>query len=605
MALGGYANRVAWIDLNKGAIEYKPIAEEDAIKYIGARGLGVKYVFDNGPKVEALSPDNILCFMNGPLTGTDANMSGRMAVVTKSPLTGTVTDSHHGGWSAARMKWAGFDGLVFKGKAEKPVYAYVEDGKVELHDASDLWGKGVHETIKILQERHGGAKDLSVIAIGPASEKLVKFGCWINENDRASGRGGTGCVGGSKNLKAIVIKGKHADRPRPVDKAGWTEAHKRALATIMDEANVTSPRKGGLSVYGTNVLMNISNNMGALPARNGQLTSFYENGEKISGEYVKANILVNDPTCHACPVACKKEVEVKEGPFKVHMESVEYEPAWALGAFCDNADINAVAYIIDRANDWGYDAIEIGTVLAMYMEYTQLGHANGDGLAWGDTMGMLELGRKIAFREGIGDILAEGTGPAAAKLGHPELAMAVKGQGIPAYDPRGLKGMGLGYATSNRGACHLRGYSPASELGLIPLKTDPLAWEGKGALLKLLQDLFSFMDSLDLCKFSSFAEGAEEFALQYSAMTGRTITADDVLETGERIYNLERHYNNLNGFDAKDDTLPKRFLEEASTHPGNKGHVCELDKMLADYYNLRGWVDGVVPEAKLKELAIV
>jgi len=605
MALGGYANRVAWIDLNKGAIEYKPIAEEDAIKYIGARGLGVKYVFDNGPKVEALSPDNILCFMNGPLTGTDANMSGRMAVVTKSPLTGTVTDSHHGGWSAARMKWAGFDGLVFKGKAEKPVYAYVEDGKVELHDASDLWGKGVHETIKILQERHGGAKDLSVIAIGPASEKLVKFGCWINENDRASGRGGTGCVGGSKNLKAIVIKGKHADRPRPVDKAGWTEAHKRALATIMDEANVTSPRKGGLSVYGTNVLMNISNNMGALPARNGQLTSFYENGEKISGEYVKANILVNDPTCHACPVACKKEVEVKEGPFKVHMESVEYEPAWALGAFCDNADINAVAYIIDRANDWGYDAIEIGTVLAMYMEYTQLGFANGDGLAWGDTMGMLELGRKIAFREGIGDILAEGTGPAAAKLGHPELAMAVKGQGIPAYDPRGLKGMGLGYATSNRGACHLRGYSPASELGLIPLKTDPLAWEGKGALLKLLQDLFSFMDSLDLCKFSSFAEGADEFALQYSAMTGRTITADDVLETGERIYNLERHYNNLNGFDAKDDTLPKRFLEEASTHPGNKGHVCELDKMLADYYNLREWVDGVVPEAKLKKLAIV
>jgi aldehyde:ferredoxin oxidoreductase len=605
MEMGGYANRVAWIDLTTGAIEYKPIAEEDAIKYIGGRGLGVKYVFDNGPKVDALSPDNILCFMNGPLTGTDANMSGRMAVVTKSPLTGTVTDSHHGGWSAARMKWAGFDGLVFKGKAKKPVYAYVEDGKVELHDASDLWGKGVHETIKILQERHGGAKDLSVMAIGPAGEKLVKFACWINENDRASGRGGTGCVGASKNLKAIVIKGKHADRPRPVDKVAWTEAHKRALATIMDEANVTSPRKGGLSVYGTNVLMNITSNMGALPTRNAQLTSFRENGEKISGEFVKANILVNDPTCHACPVACKKEVEVKEGPFKVHMESVEYEPAWGLGAFCDNPDINAVAYIIDKANDWGYDAIEIGTVLAMYMEYTQLGYANGDGLAWGDTMGMVELARKVAGREGIGDILAEGTGAAAAKLGHPELAMAVKGQGIPAYDPRGLKGMGLGYATSNRGACHLRGYSPASELGLIPLKTDPLAWEGKGALLKLLQDLFSFSDSLDLCKFSSFAEGPEEYAQQFSAMTGRTITADEVLKTGERIYNLERYYNNLNGFGGKDDSLPKRFLEEPSTESGSKGHVCELDKMLADYYNLRGWVDGVVPEAKLKELAIV
>jgi aldehyde:ferredoxin oxidoreductase len=464
---------------------------------------------------------------------------------------------------------------------------------------------GVHNTIEFLKELHGEDKDISVIAIGPAGEKLVKFANWMNENDRASGRGGTGAVGGSKHLKAIVIKGKHVDRPRPVDKWGWTAAHKRALATIMDEANVTSPRKGGLSVYGTNVLMNIDSNMGALPARNGQWASFRENAEKISGEYVKEHILVNDPTCHACPVACKKEVEVKEGPFKVHMESVEYEPAWSLGAFCDNADINAVAYIIDKANDWGYDAIEIGTVLAMYMEYTELGYANGDGLAWGDTHGMVEVGRKIAFREGIGDILAEGTGAAAAKLGHPELAMAVKGQGIPAYDPRGLKGMGLGFATSNRGACHLRGYSPASELGLIPLKTDPLAWEGKGALLKLLQDLFSFMDSLDLCKFSSFAEGAEEYALQFSAMTGRTITAEDVLETGERIYNLERYYNNLNGFSGKDDTLPKRFLEEPSVEAGSKGHVCELDKMLADYYQLREWVDGVVPEAKLKKLAII
>jgi len=604
MNLGGYANRVAWIDLTKGTVEYKPIAEEDALKYIGARGLGVKYVFDNGPKVDPLSPENILCFMNGPLTGTDANMSGRMAIVTKSPLTGTVTDSHHGGWSAARLKWAGFDGLVFKGKAEKPVYAYVENGQVTLHDASDLWGKGVHETIKILQERYGNEKELSIIAIGPAGENLVKFACWVNENDRASGRGGTGCVGGSKHLKAIVIRGKHADRPRPVDRDGWKTAHQRALATIMDEANVTSPRKGGLSVYGTNVLMNITNNMGALPSYNSKVTSFGENGELISGEWVKANILVNDPTCHACPVACKKEVEVKEGPFKIHMESLEYEPAWSLGANCGNNDAGAIAYMIDRANDYGYDAIEIGDVLSLYMEYSERGYANGDGLAWGDRHGMVELMRKIAYREGIGDILAEGTGKAAAKLGHPELGMHVKGQGIPAYDPRGLKGMGIAYATSNRGACHLRGYTPASELGLIPLKTDPLAWKGKGELLKLLQDLHAFSDSLDLCKFSAFAEGAEEYALQYSAMTGRAITADEVLKTGERIYNLERYYNNLCGFDGKDDTLPERFLKEPSTMPGSQGHVCELDLMKEEYYRVRGWDNGVVTEAKLKELGI-
>ncbi|MCU0503549.1 MAG: aldehyde ferredoxin oxidoreductase, partial [Anaerolineae bacterium] len=303
MALGGYANKVAWIDLSKGQIEYKPIADEDARKYIGARGLGVKYVFDNGPAVDPLSPDNILAFMNGPLTGTDVNLSGRMAVCTKSPLTGTVTDSHHGGWSAARLKWAGFDGLVFKGKAAKPVYAVVEDGKVTLHDASDLWGKHVHETIKLLQARHGGEKDLSVLTIGPAGEKLVKFACWMNENDRSSGRGGTGCVGGSKNLKAIVIKGKHADRPRPANREAFREAQKVALAQLSDERVLTSPRKGGLSVYGTNVLMNITSGMGALPVRNGQETSFGERAELLSGEHVKATILVNDPTCHACPVA--------------------------------------------------------------------------------------------------------------------------------------------------------------------------------------------------------------------------------------------------------------------------------------------------------------
>ena len=609
MEFGGYADRVAWIDLTTGTVVHKPIAEEDARKYVGARGLGVKYVFDNGPTVDPLSPDNILCFMNGPLTGTDANMSGRMAVVTKSPLTGTVTDSHHGGWSAARLKWAGFDGLVFRGKSEKPVYAYVENGEVTLHDATDLWGKGVHETIKLLEERHGDEKTLSVIAIGQASENLVKFGCWINEDDRASGRGGTGCVGGSKHLKAIVIRGNHADRPRPLDKAGFDDARKLALSQIMNEDVVTAPRKGGLSVHGTNVLMNMTSEMGGLPARNGQTSSFGERAELLSGEYVKEHILVNDPTCHACPVACKKEVDIKEGPFKVHMESLEYEPAWALGAFCDNDNVASVAYLIDRANDWGFDAIEIGTVLAMYMEYTQHGYANGDGLAWGAAQSMVELARKVAFREGVGDILAEGTGKAAEKLGHPELGMAVKGQGIPAYDPRGIKGMGLGYATSNRGACHLRGYTPAAEVVgnvLGPSEVvDPLAWEGKAGLVITFQHVHTMTDCLDLCKFSTFAESLDAYAAQLSTMTGMACTADDLLKLGERVYNLERYYNNMAGFGGDDDTLPRRFLEESSPAGGSKGHVCELDKMLPEYYDLRGWVNGLVPVAKLKELEIL
>ena len=608
MELGGYANRIAHIDLTTRTVEYKPIPVEWALKYVGARGLGVRYLLENGPQVDPLSPDNLLCFMNGPLTGTDANMSGRQAVVTKSPLTGTVTDSHIGGWSAARLRWSGFDGLIFKGKASTPVYVYVHDGEVEILDASDLWGKGIHEVRPILQERYG-EKDLSITAIGQAGENLARFACWVNENDRAAGRGGTGCVGGSKNLKAVVVKATK-QRPKAKNTDAWKPAHKQALAVIMDEKNITSPRKGGLSVYGTNVLMNITNTMGALPAMNSQVTSFGEGAERISGEYVKENILVEDPTCHACPVACKKEVEIKEGPYAgLRMESVEYEPAWSIGANCGNDDIASVAKIIDLCNDYGLDAIEIGNVMAVYMEATQRGYTNGDhGLEWGDQAAMVATVPKMAFREGVGDVLAEGAARVAIHFGHPELAMTVKGQSIPAYDPRGLKGMGIAYATSNRGACHLRAYTPAAELGVTPfgsIKVDPLAWEGKGELTKIFQDLHAFSDSLDLCKFSAFAEGAEEYATQYGAMLGIPFTVDDVMRTGERIYNLERYYNNLAGFGEGSDYLPTRFTNEPSTMPGSQGHVCELNEMLAEYYTVRGWVNGVVPEAKLKELEII
>jgi aldehyde:ferredoxin oxidoreductase len=608
MTLGGYANNLAWVDLTTGKVEFKPIPEDLARKYIGGRGLGVKFVFDNGPKVDALSPDNILCFMNGPLTGSEANMSGRMAVVTKSPLTGTVTDSHHGGWSAARLRWAGFDGLIFKGKAAKPTYAYIHDGKLELLDAKEVWGKGVHDTVKYFNDKYG-EKDLTVITIGPAGENLVKFACWVNENDRASGRGGTGCVGGSKNLKAIVIKAEK-NITKAADREAWKAAHERALKGIMAPENITSPRKGGLSVYGTNVLTNIDNNIGAYPTKNSQYASYGKDAETLSGEWVKENILVDDPTCHACPVACKKEVEIKDGPYKgLRMESVEYEPAWSVGANCGNPNARLVAKMIDLCNDFGIDAIETGHPLAVWMEASQRGYTNSDGkLEWGDGDGMTKAAEMIAFRKGLGNVMAEGTNATAAHFGHPELAMTCKGQGIPAYDPRGLKGMGLGYATSNRGACHLRAYTPAAELGVMPfgsLKVDPLAWKGKGGLVKVFQDIHAFSDSMDLCKFSAFAMGADEYALQYSAMTGIPFTTDDVLKTGERIYNLERHYNNLNGFREGSDTLPKRFLEEPSDQPGSAGNVCELDKMLVEYYEARGWKDGVVPEAKLKELGIV
>jgi len=606
MKIGGFANRIAHVDLTAGKVEYKGIPEEWARKYIGARGLGVRYVFENGPQVDPLSPDNLLCFMNGPLTGTAANMSGRLAVVTKSPLTGTVTDAHQGGWSAARLRWAGFDGIVVRGKADRPVYLYIADGEVEIRDAAAVWGKDTHETRDQFRGEFG-EKDLTVISIGPAGENLVRYSAWMNEDDRAAGRGGTGCVGGSKHLKALVVKAKKAI-PEPKRKDDWKPAHKRALGGIMDPKNITAPRKGGLSVYGTNVLMNIANVMGALPTKNAQLTSFGDKAEKISGEYVKENLLVNDPTCHACPVACKKEIEITEGEFKgLRMESVEYEPSWCLGANCENDNIESIAYMIDMANRYGLDAIEIGDVLGTYMEATDKGLAQkkGDeGLAWGDYRGMIETIEKVVRREGIGDVLANGIAPTAEHFGDPAIGMHCKNQGLPAYDPRGMKGMGVAYATSNRGACHLRAYTPASETGVIALRTKPLEYKGKGELTKLLQDLHAFSDSMDLCKFSAFAMGAEEYAQQYAAMTGVDFTADDVLAAGERIYNLERRYNNLAGFGAGSDTLPERYTKEASTMGGSEGHVCELEPMLEEYYKARGWDNGVVPESKLAELQV-
>ncbi|MCF6092921.1 aldehyde ferredoxin oxidoreductase family protein [Microaerobacter geothermalis] len=600
MSLGGYRNREAWVDLTTGSVEYKTINEEYARKYVGGRGLGVRYMLDNGPEVEAFSPENLLCVMTGPLTGTRVNMSGRLCVVSKSPLTGTVTDSHMGGWTAARLKWAGLDNIIFKGKSDKPVYLLVENGEATLHDASDLWGKSTRETVKKLQERYGS--ETSVMAIGIAGENLVRFAGFINEHDRAAGRGGTGAVAGYKNLKAIVIKAEQkGNMPEANNKEKFPEAQKKALKALMDSP-VTAPKKGGLSLYGTNVLTNIINEAGALPTRN-SLESHFANAEAHSGETIRDTILVSEPTCHACPVACKKEVEVKDGKYKTKVESYEYESAWALGANCGCDNRDAIAYMINQCNEYGIDTIEIGNTLSMVMEASERGLIQ-EKISWGDADSMIDLIEKTVRREGIGDILAEGTGRAAEKFGDAQMAMVVKNQAIPAYDPRGIQGIGLGYATSNRGACHLRGYTVASEIMGIPEPTDRLKPEGKGELLKIFQDMLAFSDSLDICKFSSFAQNAEHYAEQYSSVVGIDITMDDVFKIGERIYNLERYYNNLAGFDGKDDQLPKRFLELPGTG-GSKGEVSHLPQMLQEYYQARGWNNGVVPEKKLHELGIV
>ncbi|MEF8855329.1 MAG: aldehyde ferredoxin oxidoreductase family protein [Haloarculaceae archaeon] len=620
--MGGFHDHVARIDLGAGDVAYESIDDEDAKKYIGARGLGVKYVFDQGPDVDPLGPDNLLAFMNGPLTGTQVTMSGRIAVCTKSPLTNTVTDSHHGGWSGARLKWAGFDGLLFDGESEDPVYAFVEDDEVELRDASHLWGRGVHETLDELEDEIDGqyGKNLSAMAIGPAGENEVRFASILNEDDRASGRGGTGAVMGSKNLKAVVVKST-TKMPKPADEETFREGHQQAMQLIQ-ESDITGPNEGGLSVYGTNVLMNITEEMDGLPTKNSQYTSTHSeaelepsepniDAEGVSGENVRENILVDEPTCHSCPVACKKEVEVqvrhKGEDMNLRMESYEYESAWALGPNAMTDDRDKVAVMIDRCNDMALDTIEMGNTLSMAMEASEEGLID-EGIKWGDADEMIDMIDRVANREGdLADSLAEGGWRAAKEFGDERMSMTVKGQAIPAYDPRALKGMAIGYATSNRGACHLRGYTPAAELLGVPEKVDPREWEGKGELTMTFQDLHAISDSFDICKFNAFAEGIEEYVLQYNGVTGLEVTEDDLLEAGERIYNLERYYNNLAGFDGADDDLPARFVEGEDAIPGQgsaEGDLAELAEMKDEYYEAREWVDGVVPDEKLDELGI-
>ena len=625
--LGGFHDNVARVDLGSGDVNYESIDDEDAKKYIGARGLGVKYVFDQGPDVDPLGEENLLAFMNGPLTGTQTTMSGRIAVCTKSPLTGTVTDSHHGGWSGARLKWAGFDGLLCEGRAEEPVYAFIEDGAVELRDASHLWGSGVHETRDTLEEELEGAygKNLSMMAIGQGGENEVKYACIVNEDDRASGRGGTGCVMGNKNLKAVVVKST-TKMPQPADKETFMEGHKQAMQLIQ-ESEVTAPNEGGLSMYGTNVLMNATEEMDGLPTKNGQYSSTRAmseaegdgerviDAEKVSGENVRENILVDEPTCHSCPVACKKEVEVtamhKGEEMNVRMESYEYESAWALGPNSGHHDRDRIAVMLEKCNDLGMDTIDTGNTIAMAMEMTEHGKFDGlgDGIDWGDSAAMIDLIEKIGHREtDLADHLAEGPTHLGDEFDAHDNSLAVKGQSMAAYDPRCMKGMAIGYATSNRGACHLRGYTPAAEILGIPEKVDPYEPAGKGELCATFQDLHAISDSFDICKFNAFAEGIEEYVLQYNGMTGLDVTEEELIETGERVYNLERYYNNLCGFDGADDDLPDRFVEGSENaipaQGASEGELAELDQMKDEYYEVRGWVDGVVPDEKLDALDI-
>ena len=610
----GWTGTVLRIDLTAGTATKEPLDAEWAKDYVGGRGLGVKYLSEElDPTVDPLGPDNKMIFATGPLTGTNASCGSRYMVVTKGALTNAITTSNSGGFWGPEMKFAGYDLLIVQGKADKPSYVWIYDDQVEIRDATRLWGKTVWQTEEDLRAELG-VPDAIIASIGPAGENLVRFACIMNDLHRAAGRSGVGAVMGSKNLKAIALRGTGgvalAD-PQAFLEGQW--AMKRKLR----ESPVTAE---GLPTYGTEVLVNVMNEHGALPTNNHQKTVF-DQAENISGETLTDTRLVANKACFSCTIACgrvstlpgdasaKYSVSTNPRNWKIAGEGPEYEAAWAMGSECGVGDLDALIKANWLCNDLGMDSISFGASVAAAMELYEKGVVTRDDtempLEFGSSEALLAMAEKTAYRQGFGDALAEGSKRLTEKLGRPEFFMGVRGQEFAAYEARAIQGMGLGYATSNRGACHLKAYTVAAEILGMPRQMDPRATEEKAEITKLFQDATSTVDATGLCQFLTFGVGLEEMLPQLAAATGVEFTLEGLMTIGERIWNLERLWNERAGFIGKDDTLPKRILEEPIPSGPAKGEVNRLGEMLPEYYELRGWEpDGKISEAKKKELGL-
>jgi len=589
--MSGWNGKVLEVDLTTQAIKTYPLDMEMARLFVGGRGLGARLLWDLvGPEVEPLSPENVLIFTNGPLTGTGYQTSNRFSVSTKSPQTGTVLDANSGGYWGMQFKKTGYDVLIVRGKAPRPVWIEIKGGEATLHDATDLWGMRVYAlTAKLGQNNN----KRNVLCIGPAGENLSRMAAIMNDRERALARGGPGAVMGSKNLKAIVVEG--SDRPEIVDK----ERFKFMLYETRKLLAASPLTSQALPEFGTVVLMNIINNIGALPTRNHQLTQF-EGAEAISGEELTDKYLVKNASCWACPIGCTRISKTD----KVEGEGPEFETTWAFGAQCGVDDLPAIIEANSLCNDLGLDTISAGSTIACAMELSEKGYIDSD-LRFGQAEALAPSLEDIAYRRGLGADMAEGSLRLATKYGQPELSMSVKGLEMPAYDPRGMQGQGLLYATSNRGGCHMRGNMVGLEVLGLPKLIDRFQVQGKSSFVILHQNTSAAIDSLVICKFTNMGVAEEYFARTLSAVTGIPYATGDLIKVGERVYNLERLYNNREGFTKKDDTLPPRLLNEAPTEGPSQGWVSHLEPMLVEYYRTRGWDERGVPKRrKLEELGL-
>ncbi|TCS63484.1 aldehyde ferredoxin oxidoreductase family protein [Varunaivibrio sulfuroxidans] len=603
-----WARKILRVNLTKGTCESEPLNMEWAQKYLGQRGLGTKYlVEETDPKVDPLAPENKMIMATGPLTGTAASTAGRYSVITKGALTGAIACSNAGGFFGNELKNAGFDMIIFEGKSPKPVYLLLEDDNARLLDAAAFWGKSVWDTEEGIKAKHQDPQ-LRVASIGVAGETGCKYAAIVNDMHRAAGRSGVGAVMGSKNLKAVAVRGTQGVK---IDNVEAFMAAVNAGKAVLAGNAVTGE---GLPAYGTQVLMNVINETGALPTRNHRDVQF-EGAAKISAEAMveprrsdgKPN-LVRNAACFGCTIACGRISTIDRTHYTVadrpqyHGASggLEYEAAWALGAATGVSDLDALTFANFICNEQGMDPISLGATIGAAMELFDMGvitskETGGVALTFGNTQAFTTIVELTARGEGFGADIALGSKRMCEKYGHGELSMSVKGQEFPAYDSRGIQGMGLTYATSNRGACHLRSYTVASEILGVPEKTDPLSSDGKAGLVMAFQDATAVVDSVGLCVFTTFAWSLDDIAPQIDAACEGDWSVENLLKAGERIWTLERQYNLAAGFTGKDDTLPKRLLKDAAKTGPAKGKVNRLDVMLPEYYQLRGWTPNGVP----------
>lgn len=597
----GYNGKVLRVNLTDETFKVEPLNEAIAKKFIGARGLGVKTYYDEvDPKIDPLSKENKLLIIGGPLTGSPMPTSGRFMVVTKAPLTGTIAISNSGGKWGAEFKKTPFDMIILEGKAKSPVYINIVDEKVEFKSAEHLWGKLAKETTDILnKEVDPKAK---VMCIGPAGEKLSYMAAIMNDVDRAAGRGGVGAVMGSKNLKAIVVKG--TGKVKVVDEA----KAKEVAAAKFDILRKDPVAGNGLPTYGTAVLVNIMNENGIEPVRNFQ-ESYTPLADKVSGETMTKENLVRKNPCSKCPIGCGRWVRLPDG---TECGGPEYETNWCYGPDTGCYDIDTVNIANMWCNEYGLDTISAGATIAAAMELYQRGYikdeeiaADGLSLKWGDTDAVIGWTKKIGLREGFGDKMANGSYRLCESYGHPEYSMSVKKQELPAYDPRGVKGHGVTYAVNNRGGCHIKGYMISPEILGYPEKLDRLSLDGKPAYARVFHDLTAVIDSLGLCIFTTFGLGAQDYVDMYNAVVGEEHTVESLMLAGDRIWTLEKLFNLEAGFTKEDDTLPERLLKEPVVNGPSKGEVWERDILVPEYYEVRGWDKNGIPTPEtLKKLGL-